>query len=90
MNISRLVVLLTPFFILCSCSMFDTKKSIPVPETAITQPLVVPVGKNWQVIEEAPKLSDGRRLPFQVEQSVQPDGLKSAAPADTRKIETTR
>jgi hypothetical protein len=53
----------------------------------------VPVGKRWQLIEEPPKLTNEReRLPFQTEQSVQPEGAKTAPPEaeDNRKIETTR
>jgi hypothetical protein len=66
----------------CSCSILDAGQS--------RKPLAMPVGKNWQVIEEAPNLSDERgRLPFQTEQSVQPEGTtKPVSPADKRKIVT--
>jgi hypothetical protein len=55
------------------------------------RPLAISVGKNWKVIEEAPNLSDERgRLPFQTEQSMQPEGSKSVSPTDNRKLETPR
>lgn len=78
--------LLPLFFIslmlLCACTMFDTRQPSP-------DPIVIPVGKNWQIIEEAPKLSnDQGRLPFQMEQSVEPEGAKPAAPTDNRTIKT--
>jgi hypothetical protein len=81
------IVLMT----LCSCAMFYDKQSASSPGVQSPKPLVLPVGKNWQVIEEAPKLRDEReRLPFQTEQSVQPEGTKTVSPADTRKIEMPR
>jgi len=49
---------------LCSCTIFDTKQSGRAVVMS-PKPLVLPVGKNWQVIEEAPKLSNERgRLHF--------------------------
>jgi hypothetical protein len=82
------IVLMT----LCSCTMFYTKQPASTPEVQSSpKPLAIPVGKNWQVIEEAPKLSnDSGRLPFQTEQSLHPDTAKPAAPVDNRTIETTR
>jgi len=70
------------FSLLCSCTVFDAGQS--------SKPLAVPVGKNWQIIEEAPNLSDERgRLPFQTEQSVQPEGTtKPVSPEDNRTIVT--
>lgn len=90
MKYTRPLLLIIALFILCSCVVFDTRQadrnSIDPPK-----PLVLPVGKNWQIIEEPPQLSDEQgRLPFHTEPSVQPDGLKSTAPADNRKIETTQ
>lgn len=77
--------------LLCSCTMSASRQSAPAPVVQSPKPLVLPVGKNWQVIEEAPQLNDERgRLPFQTEQSLQPEGTKSVSPADKRKIETTR
>ena len=84
------LILSAGLLLLCSCTIFDAKRvgqASVVPST----PLVMPVGKNWQVIEEAPQLSDERgRLPFQTEQSVQPAGAKPVSPEDNRRIETIR
>jgi len=89
--IHPLIILCSALFFLCSCTMFYGKQSIPATAVQAPKPLAVPVGKNWQVIEEAPKLSDDRgRLPFQTEQSLQPEGTKTPAPADDRKIEMPR
>ena len=91
MKFLHLTILSIGLFFLCSCTIFYGKQSDPGPVVQTPKPLVLPVGKNWQVIEEAPKLSDERgRLPFQTEQSLQPEGAKPASPADNRKIETTR
>jgi hypothetical protein len=71
----------------CACTIFNPKQSTAplVPQ----KPIAVQIGKNWQVIEEAPELIDERgHLPFQTEQSMLPEGEKSASPADNRKIET--
>lgn len=87
----HLLTLSIGLFFLCSCSTFYGKQSIPDSAVQSPKPLAVPVGKNWQVIEEAPKLSDERgRLPFQTEQSLQPEGAKTAPPADNRTIELPR
>jgi len=77
-------------FLLGACAMFETKQTAQPSEPP--KPLSVPVGKNWQVIEEAPKLTNERheRLPFQTEESVQPEGAKSASPEEKRKVETPR
>lgn len=77
---------------LCSCTVFYPRQSAADPVMQAPKPLVLPVGKNWQVIEEAPQLTNEReRLPFQTEQSVQPEGAtKPLSPADNRKIETSR
>jgi hypothetical protein len=78
-------------FLLPACSMYDTRHTAPDTVVHSPKPLAVPVGKNWQIIEEAPKLTDERsRLPFQTEQSVQPEGTKTVSPTDTRKIDITR
>ena len=91
MKIIHLLIVSIALFPLCSCTMFYGKQSTPAASVQSPKPLAVPVGKNWQIIEEAPKLSDERgRLPFQTEQSLQPEGAKSAAPVDNRKIETVR
>ena len=91
MKFIHLLILSTGLFFLCSCTMFYGKQTSTAPVVQSPKPLAVPVGKNWQIIEEAPKLSDERgRLPFQTEQSLQPEGSKPVAPVDNRKIETVR
>jgi len=91
MKFIHLLIVSVALFSLCSCTMFYGKHSTPASEMQSPKPLAVPVGKNWQVIEEAPKLRDERgRLPFQTEQSLQPEGAKTPSPADDRKIETDR
>jgi hypothetical protein len=56
-------------------------KQPATPPKAPPKPLALPIGKNWQVIEEAPNLSDERgRVPFQTEQSVQPAGVSPVVP----------
>jgi hypothetical protein len=91
MKFIHLCIFSSGIFFLCSCTMFYDKQTAPAPMVQLPKPLAVPVGKNWQVIEEAPNLRDERgRLPFQTEQSLQPEGAKSASPEDNRKIETNR
>jgi len=92
MKLIQLSVLVAAMF-LSSCALYDTRPSASTPDgVASPKPLAVPVGKNWQIVEEPPQLSnDTGRLPFQSEQSLKPDAAKPAAPADpNRKIETTR
>ena len=89
MNYAHLLILTNSLFLLSSCTAFDSRQPAQDPVGFSPKPLVLPVGKNWQVIEEAPKLSDEQgRLPFQTEQSVQPEGAKPASAAENRKIET--
>ena len=86
----KFTILSVALFLLCACTMFDAKQSAKAP-MAPTKPLSIQIGKNWQVIEEAPKLSDERgHVSFQTEQSIQPEGSKSVSPADNRKLETPR
>jgi len=75
----------------CACTMFQAKQST-APQVVPMKPLAAPVGKNWQVKEEPPALTNERtdRLPFQTEQSVQPPGAQPVSPAEQRKIETPR
>ncbi|MDR3579621.1 MAG: hypothetical protein P4L44_06645 [Oryzomonas sp.] len=74
-------------FFLCSCGIFYGKQPDGVSEMQSPKPLAVPVGKNWQVIEEAPKLTNERERPsFQSEQSLQPEGATTAPPVDNRKV----
>lgn len=85
-----LPILLMVVFLLSSCSIFYPKQSESAPVMQQPKPLVTPLGKNWQLKEEAPKLSDNTgRLPFQTEQSMQPDGgvVKPASPEEKRRIE---
>jgi hypothetical protein len=89
------VLILSFFAIGCSllsgCSTFYTKQSEAPSAMQVPKPLVQPVGKNWQVIEEAPKISDERgRLPFQTEQSLQPERATAPVPEKNRSLETPR
>jgi hypothetical protein len=74
----------------CACTMFEAKQ--PASPPVVPKTLAVPIGKNWQIIEEAPNLTNSRheQLPFQTEQSVQPAGAQPVSPAEQRKIETPR
>ena len=91
MTFNRLLILLFSLFLLCGCALFDAGKSSPAPVVPTSKPLAMPVGNNWQIIEEAPKLSnDQGRLPFQMEQSVTPPGSQPLAPEEKRTIETPR
>jgi len=78
--------------LLCSCSMFYSKQGDSTPqEQSSPKPLAIPIGKNWQIVEEPPQLSnDSGRLPFQTEQSLAPEPAKPVAPVDNRRIETSR
>lgn len=87
MKLLHLLILSSTLFFFCSCTMFYGGQSDPAAAVQSPKPLAVPVGKNWQVVEEAPKLSDDRgRLPFQTEQSLQPDGAKPVTPVDNRSL----
>lgn len=85
------LTLCTGLFLFSACTMFETRQA-PPPALVPQKELAVPVGKNWQVKEEAPKLTNERtnQLPFQTEQSIQPEGAQPVPPADKRKIETPR
>ncbi len=89
MKFPVLLILSSCQFLLCSCTMFYTKQPASAPVASTPKPQVVPVGKNWQVIEEAPMLSDGSRLPFQNEQSLHPEAARPASPPDNRTIQTS-
>ena len=87
MKYIKLPILSIGLFLLCSCSIFYGRQSDSAPVMQSPEPLAVPVGKNWQVIEEAPKLTNERERPsFQSEQSLQPEGATTAPPVDNRKI----
>ncbi len=75
--------------LLSGCSTFYTKQPDAPSAMQIPKPLAHPVGKNWQVIEEAPKISDERgRLPFQTEQSLEPELATTPSPVPNRRLET--
>ncbi|HJV65642.1 MAG TPA: hypothetical protein VJ550_07915 [Geomonas sp.] len=72
-----------------ACTMFQAKESKSPP--VVPKELAVPVGKNWQVKEQAPVLTNERNeqtLPFQKPQSVQPPGAPPVSTGEQRKIET--
>jgi hypothetical protein len=72
---------------MCGCAMYERQQPATSPE-ARPKPLAVPIGKNWQIVEEAPKLTTDGSLPFQKEQSVQPEGARTASPKDKLELET--
>jgi hypothetical protein len=86
------ILLFIGLFFLCSCTMFYSRQPGSTSEVPSSpKPLAMPIGKHWQVIEEAPQLSnDTGRLPFQTEQSLQPDSPRPVKPEDNRRIETIR
>jgi len=87
MKIIYLPILSLCLFSLCSCSIFYGKQPDGESEMRSPKPLAVPIGKNWQVIEEAPKLTNEREQPsFQGEQSLQPEGATTVPPEDNRKV----
>jgi hypothetical protein len=87
MKFIHLPILTICLFFLCSCGIFYDKQPDGVSEMQSPKPLAVPIGKNWQVIEEAPKLTNEWERPsFQTEQSLQPDRATTAPPADNRKV----
>ena len=72
--------------LICSCALFDSQQA-GTSQNAHPGGLAVPLGKNWQLVEEPPVITDGR-LPFQMEQSVQPEGARPVMPGENIKIET--
>jgi hypothetical protein len=91
MKVMYAPILLFALVLLPSCTFFYGSQPIPESSVQSPKPLAVPVGKHWQIIEEAPQLSDEMgRPPFQTERSVQPEGAKPVAPTENRTIETTR
>ena len=84
MKYAYLFILSSALLLLGGCAFFDSRQTPP-------EPVALPVGKNWQIVEEPPKLSDDSgRLPFQKEQSVQPEAGKPLPPEKNRTIETPR
>ena len=91
MKFIYLLIISCGFFLLNACTFFYDRQAEPTPSVQSPKPLAIPAGKNWQIIEEPPQLTDERgRLPFQTEQSLQPEGAKPVPPADNRRIETVR
>ena len=91
MKYIRRIIFSLGLTLLCSCALSPAGQSLPVPSGLAPDPLALPIGKNWQVTEEPPRLSDEHgRLQFQTEQSLAPEGTKSADPGDKRRLETTR
>ena len=90
MKYVRTLTLSVGLSVLCACAMFEAKT--PAPPPVVPEVLAVPVGKNWQVVEEPPALTNERTkaLPFQTEQSIQPEGARQVLPAEKRKIEPPR
>ena len=89
MKFTMLFIFSIGLFFLSACASFDTRQPEPVPMVVTPQPLALPIGKNWQLIESPPNLSsDQERLPFQTEQSVQPEGAKPIAPLENHKIKS--
>ena len=91
MKFIHVLILSIALFLLCSCTYFYAGRSANDPEVQDPKPLALPIGKNWQIIEEAPVLSnESGRLPFQMEQSVQPKGARPLTPEEmNRTIETS-
>ena len=89
MKYTRPATVVICMFFFSACAMFEAKE--PTPTHVAPKILSVPVGKNWQVVEEAPNLTNERneRPAFQTEQSLQPEGIqRPARPTEQRKIET--
>ncbi|NVN92548.1 MAG: hypothetical protein HXX11_18400 [Desulfuromonadales bacterium] len=90
MKFIQLLILVNVLLLLCSCAIFDTKK-LGQSSIMSSNHLVLPVSKNWQAIEEPPKLSNERgRLSFQMEQSVQTKETRPISPEKNRNIDTPR
>jgi len=80
-------ILSISLLLLEGCTMSQATRDAAPPPT-VPPKIAVPVGKNWQVIEEAPNLTNElhqNRLPFQGEQSVQPPGSPPASATEKRK-----
>jgi hypothetical protein len=84
--------LLVALLFASGCSVFQPKQP-PPPPPVVPKQLAVPVGKNWEVKEEPPTLTNElheRTLPLQRPESIQPPGALPAAPPEKRTIETPR
>ena len=89
MKFARPLSLASGLFFVSSCAMFETRQTTP-PAVVPAKVLTVPLGKNWKLIEEAPKLTDERNRPpfFQTEQSLQPAGASPLPSEEKIQIET--
>jgi hypothetical protein len=75
--------------ILASCALYEVNHVATTPSHQPI-PLTLPAGKQWQIVEEPPILSnDQGTLPFQMEQSVQPEGAAPVKPALRHSTEIT-
>jgi hypothetical protein len=86
----RYLLLLTLLLTVNACTITKAKESTKPVE--VPKPIAVQVGKDWQVVEEPPQLQNERnnQLPFQTEQSIQPEGAGAPPQEDKRKLETPR
>ena len=85
-----LMIALSPT-VFCSCAVLGALHGpqLPVKEKPVLAIPAVRLGKDWQVVEKAPDLTNEReRLAFQTEQSVQPEGTKPTSPTERHKIDT--
>jgi len=89
LRIAQSLSVLAVLVLLGGCSSRQAAKPAAAPMVP-PKPITIPIGKNWQVIEEAPQLTNERtnRPGFQTEQSVQPPGAPPTTPSDVRKLET--
>lgn len=87
-----LVITVSIASFLTGCSVFQAKA--PASPPVVPKKIVVPVGKNWQVVEEPPVLTNERHeqtLPFQRDPASEPQtGNPPVAPTEQRRIETPR
>ena len=83
----KFTILSVSLYLLCACTMFDARQSSMAPMVP-SRPLAISIGKNWQVIEEAPKLSDERGHLPEKTAPMEPEGAKSVSPEENRKIVT--
>lgn len=86
----RYLLLFSLMLTVTACTI--TKAKEPAEPMEVPKPIAVQVGKDWQVVEEPPQLQNERnnQLPFQKEESIQPEGVGAPAPEDRRKVETPR
>lgn len=87
MKFSPFLLLSVFLFMSSGCVLFSSWHAIPAPG-GCDQCHTVPISNNWQVVYQAPTLSDERdKLSFQTEQSTMPQNSKPASSLDLRKLE---